>query len=34
MLHNQLFSLYNIVGVLKYPHAESAMEASYGGTMT
>ena len=33
VLHKQLFSLYNVVRVLTYPHAERATGASYRGTM-
>ena len=33
VLHKQVFSLYNIVRVLTYPHAERATGASYRGTM-
>ena len=34
VLQKQVFSLYNIVRVLTYPHAERATGASYRGTMT
>ena len=34
IVQKQMFSLYNGVRVLAYPHAERATGASYRGTMT
>ena len=34
VLQKQLFSLYNVVRVLTYPHTQRATGASYQGTMT